>query len=202
MQRHQRRRNEQSWNHVQPDAGEDERRHGEGSERGKNEAVVERAVEHDHRAVTEEIEKEPHGEHGDEHDEWNGLPEEAEEQDEERDQGVIHTEVSKIALDTKRGFAEGVGEREGAQCKKLIPWTPRGKGGRSGGAWDGRDWIVTGGKGREINRRHWVEVGNPNPKRKAKKKLVLCWGGRFLKKRCFVSFQCNKSYFVIVTKLC
>jgi len=91
-------------------------------------------VEHDHRAVTEEIEKEPRDENGDEHDEGNRLPEKAEEQDEERDHGVIHTEVSKIAPETKRGFAEGVGERERAKRNELLPWTPSGKAGRSGGA--------------------------------------------------------------------
>jgi len=127
MQQHHRRRNEQRYNHVQPDAGEDERRHGEGSERGEDEAVVERAVEHDNRAITEEVEEEPRGEDCDEHNKRNRFPEEAEEQDEERDHGVIHTEVAEIAPDAERGFAEGVGERERAQREKLPPWTARGK---------------------------------------------------------------------------
>jgi len=81
MQQHRRRRNEQRYNHVQPNASEDEGRHGEGRERGEDEAIVERAVEHDDRAVTKEVEKEPRGEHGNKHDEGNRLPEEAEEQD-------------------------------------------------------------------------------------------------------------------------
>ena len=131
MHSHRRRCDEQRHHHVEPDAGEDEGRNGDGGERREDEAVVELVAEHDDGAVAEEVEEEPRGEDGEEHDEGDRLPEEAEEHDEEHGHGVVHAEVAEVALHAERGLAEGVGARERVEREELLPWPARGEAGGS-----------------------------------------------------------------------
>ena len=56
------------------------------------------------------------------------MPQEAEEEDEENDHGVVHAEVVDVAPHAQGGLAEGIGARERVEGEHLLPWATRGEG--------------------------------------------------------------------------
>lgn len=81
MQNNHRGTNKNRHQDIKPNAGENKRDDGEYREGGEDEAVVEGAAEDHNRAVTEEEEEEPSGEDGEENDEREWMPKEAEKED-------------------------------------------------------------------------------------------------------------------------
>lgn len=51
------------------------------------------------------------------------MPEEGEEEDNEDDNGVVHTEVSEVEFDARESVVEVRRESEGAIVGDLTPWT-------------------------------------------------------------------------------
>ena len=70
-------------------------------------------MEEEEWTVAEEVEERPRDEDGEEDDHGDPMPKEVEDEDEERDERVVHVEVIEVALDASGGFAECVREREG-----------------------------------------------------------------------------------------
>ena len=85
---------------------------------------------------------------GDKDDHGDRVPEEAEEEDKERDEHVVHAKVIEVALDAGGGFFECVRAREGGEwLDELVPWTVCGEdgernGGVGGGCGCGRKCVV------------------------------------------------------------
>ena len=84
--------------------------------------------------VAEEVEEIPSDEDGEEDDHGDPVPKEGEDEDEERDECVVHAEVIKVALDAGGGFAKCVRACEGGEwLDELAPWMARGEDGARGG---------------------------------------------------------------------
>ncbi|CAA0814636.1 Protein kinase protein with adenine nucleotide alpha hydrolases-like domain [Striga hermonthica] len=66
-------------------------------------------------------EEQPGRHHRDEDDERDRVPEEAEEQDAEDNDGVVHPEVAEVLSDTRRRLASGSREAEAAAVEHLAP---------------------------------------------------------------------------------
>ena len=84
--------------------------------------------------VAEEVEERPGDEDEKEDDHGDWVPEEVEEEDEECDECVVHTDVIEVALDAGSGFVECVRAREGGEwLDELAPRTARDEEGALGG---------------------------------------------------------------------
>lgn len=57
------------------------------------------------------------------------MPQEAEEENQQRDRGVVHAEVVEVSLDAVRGFADGggAGKRGRRGAEELPPRAARGE---------------------------------------------------------------------------
>ena len=85
--------------------------------------------------VAEEVEERPGDEDEKEDDHGDWVLKEAEEEDEECDECVVHTEVIEVALDAGSGFAECVRACEGGEwLDELTPWMACGEDGARGGS--------------------------------------------------------------------
>ena len=62
--------------------------------------------------IAKEVEERPSDEDGKEDDHGDRVPEEVKDEDEERDEHVIHAEMIEVVLDVGGGFAECVRVRE------------------------------------------------------------------------------------------
>lgn len=77
------------------------------------------------RLVPQEIQEQPGGHHDREHDERDRVPEQAEEDDHQDDDGVVHGEVPAVGPDPDVGVPEARGDAEGVPVDHLLPWPPR-----------------------------------------------------------------------------
>ncbi|GER47647.1 protein kinase protein with adenine nucleotidealpha hydrolases-like domain, partial [Striga asiatica] len=97
---------------------DDHRRHGE---RDQDHPICDQSTEHLERLVPEKVEEQPGRHHRDEDDERDWVPEEAEEQDAEDDDGVVHPEVGEVLPHARRRLAGGSREAEAAAVEHLAP---------------------------------------------------------------------------------
>lgn len=79
-------------------------------ENDQHRLVGDRAPEDYQRLVSEEVEQQPDRQHDDQDDERDRVPEEAEEDDYQKNDGVVHAEVAGVSFDAGDGVSEGFGE--------------------------------------------------------------------------------------------
>lgn len=53
------------------------------------------------------------------------MVDEAEKEDEEDDQGVVHEEVGEVGFEAREGVVEGAREGEAVDVEHLAPWAAR-----------------------------------------------------------------------------
>ena len=83
--------------------------------------VVDRAA-HDHQGlVAQEVEEQPRDHHDYEHDQRYGVPEEAQEEHQEDDDGVVHAEVGGVDLHSVDCFLEVGRELHGVNVEHQFP---------------------------------------------------------------------------------
>lgn len=129
MDQHQHHSHEQRAEDLRRGAGEQEDEDREHREHDQHHLVGDEAAEDRERLVAEEVEEEPDRHHHDEDDERDRVPEEAEEDDHERHEGVVHAEVGEVRLHTSHRLAEGPRQAEAVDIDELAPRAARAEAG-------------------------------------------------------------------------
>lgn len=101
----------------------------EHQEHSRHQSIVNQIAEEDQRLISKEIEEQPNGEHGGEDDEGDRMPEEAQEENQEDDNDIIHTEVGDVGFDARESVAEVERESEGVEIEHEPPWNASGEAG-------------------------------------------------------------------------
>ncbi|KAF5442052.1 hypothetical protein F2P56_018806 [Juglans regia] len=105
--------NNQSHQNIQPDIGEQQCDHSNKSQNTKHNPVVQGSIEEDDRSVSIEVEEEPGDKYNEKDNHGDGLPQQAEVEDEEHGHDVVDSEMVEVPSDAGNGVLVGVWEREG-----------------------------------------------------------------------------------------
>lgn len=124
MQNHRRRADRDGDQNIQPRAREHQTDDRHDPECGQHDAVVHHAIEQDDRLVAEEVEEKPEREDHRENYHRDRVVNQAEEEKQKHDHGVVHAEVAEIAFEASGQVCEalwdGVGGRVGQELAPLA----------------------------------------------------------------------------------
>lgn len=95
----------------------------ENQHKHKNNTITDKATKDNNRFITKKVEKQPRSDENDEDDEWDWMPEKTKEEDDEKDDGVVHLEEGDVGFDTGNSVVEVGWEVEGTEVEEEFPWT-------------------------------------------------------------------------------